>query len=248
MRKILCVIAIALSLPGCFTTSLMTSAPAGPAQSEKQWFLFWGATRISADAARECGAAGVAWSESKQDFSDLLISFGLAAATGYALSRSCNQGDTGCITSMASLGSSASTILATRTVEYACRVDSGAGIYTPPPKRTAAPKKAAAPVEPVEETPTDEGTAASAKSTGAKKAPQGTTKPAKAADTAPPVAPAKSAHLSDEDCFDSEQCQKFGRCSTDGTKCVAANNASCRQSLNCQVLKKCTARDGDCVK
>ena len=59
---------------------------------------------------------------------------------------------------------------------------------------------------------------------------------------------AKGKRLSDDECFESDFCSKYGRCASDGNRCIAANDVGCKQSLVCQTKGKCRTVDGECVK
>jgi hypothetical protein len=42
-------------------------------------------------------------------------------------------------------------------------------------------------------------------------------------------------------------CREEGRCTADGSQCIAASNDDCRASASCRELGRCTAHDGRCV-
>lgn len=235
---------IVASLSACYTTAVTTSARSGPEYSDKQWFLFYGAARVGSPAGGECGSSGVAWAESKQSFSDHLITFGITTAAGLAIGSNC-ESDAACYAQAFSMGGVVASLLQTRTVSYGCRIDD----YPSAPAR----RPVATPVRPAKAAPQEtERPATDRESEGstAEEAPRPV--PAAKKATAPakalPATAQPSKKLSDESCFESDFCQKYGRCASDGTRCVAPNDAACKLSLMCQVMGKCVARAGECVK
>jgi hypothetical protein len=248
-------LAVGALLTGCYTTSVLTGAPAGPEQTDHQWFLLWGAARISGKSGTECGPAGVAWSETKEGPLDVALTLLLAAGVGGALALKCSGMPAGedhlCAAQAFSTGAALSTLVATRTVNYACRVEQAPGYASPPPPRPQRPLPAPSAARPASPDDAQDETSGSEPLAPAP-APRRASPPAKASveepSTQAPSQNRKPNRLTDEECFDSDQCQRLGKCTSDGARCVAASNASCRQSLNCQLLKKCIARNGECVR
>ncbi len=244
MIKWAAILLLVTALPACYSTAIATSAHSGPEYSDKQWFLFYGAARLGSPAGGECGSSGLAWAESKQSFSDHLITLGITTAAGLAIGSNC-ESDAACYAQAFSMGGVVASLLQTRTVTYGCRVDD----YPSSPARRPVPAPArpakAAPVE-TERPATDRGSEDSTAEEVPRPVPAA--KKAAAPAKAVPGAAQPSKKLSDESCFESDFCQKYGRCASDGTRCVAPNDAACKLSLMCQVMGKCVARAGECVK
>ena len=53
-----------LLLSGCYTTRVETRTPVSGVYDDRQWFLLWGAVRVSDPAGKEC-PDGVAFADSE---------------------------------------------------------------------------------------------------------------------------------------------------------------------------------------
>lgn len=221
-----------VALPACYTTSVMTSSPAGPEIQDRQWFLLYGLANVSDPAGREC-SEGVAWSETKFGAGDFLLSVGMTVATGFALSQACDNN--ACTVSAWSAAPTLAGLLSSRTVTYAC-ARSPAPKYSPPPRREPPSPPRPRPTAVTPRPPPTEET-------------EDAEPPRPEPDRSPAKAPPKAGkRMADEECFESDFCQKYGKCASDGTKCVANSDAGCKQSLMCSAMGKCVARGGECVK
>lgn len=197
----------ALLLPACYTTRVETRAPVSGVYDDRQWFLLWGAVRVSDPAGKEC-PDGVAFTESKMGVVDYLINAAIVVGTGLGLGAACGDNMT-CRNAAFGVGGFAGSLIGTRTVTYGCR----AGYAALPSHPAARPAAAPPPTVP---------------------------------DPAPVTPPRPK--TKDEVCLDSDFCSKYGRCASDGKRCVATSDAGCKLSLGCQSGGKCRASGGECVK
>ncbi len=231
-HHLLAATALVVLCTGCYNTAVVSGASPSGAREERQWFLLNGAARLTDPAGRECGAEGLAWSESKQAFGDMLISLAIGAGTALAVGYNCTE--PACYAAAGSTGSLASWLLSSRTVEYACRRPS----YVPPVAHPAPrpPERRVETPPPRIEEPTP--------------APKPLVVQTIAPKPQPPAVPADPviADQLDEACLQSDECSKFGRCKALGAACVAANDAGCKQSAGCKLQGKCKAKFGKCVE
>ncbi len=127
MRKIVIATVAMAVLAGCYHTKTGTTAPRGGVTHEdRQWFALWGGIPLSGTAGSECGAAGMAYSDSRKSGMDILIDIGLSIGAFAAAGSICNLPDrptaeqssaySTCMLGVTGL----SALLGTRTVTYAC--------------------------------------------------------------------------------------------------------------------------------
>lgn len=246
----LSIITLIVFLDGCYTTSVMTSAPRLEAQSDKQWFFLWGAIGLSNPSGRECGVDGVAQAVSQTAFSDMLLSLVLGLASGYAASTFCDGVE--CKTAAFSGGFTVSSILNTRTVTYACRK----------PGHSSRPNSAGAQQDGQDddESGDQQPKAPPARTPKVQKSDKSyqVSPPARVVQSGEPPSP-KLECVTNSDCRESAGCANFGRCvsgcincpatgDNECARCVAVFGAHCKQSRICRKGGKCTPLNGECVK
>lgn len=125
-QAVAAVAVLAVSQTGCFTTRVTSGRPpAGPEQTDRQWFLLAGLANLSGPAGREC-TNGIAYAESKVGVVDMLIHVGLAAGGALIGVAACSTNDEVTQRTCSSAGASLMTfMLGTRTVTYTCAAGEG---------------------------------------------------------------------------------------------------------------------------
>jgi hypothetical protein len=138
-----CLLVVA-SLAGCFHTSVRPAqpVPAGPTTEARQWFTVGGLVGLSDAAGSECGAAGLAFADSRMGGTDILINIGLTVAGSMLGTAVCNSDSdpvayASCVQGMAAL---VPFLISSRTVSYACAAPAGASGQLP---RIPSPRRSA---------------------------------------------------------------------------------------------------------
>ena len=112
----------------CYHTAIQTRASSDGEHESHQWFLLWGAARVSDPPGQEC-SDGLAYAESRLGVGDIAIGVLIGLATTGAIYWACGDNNA-CKTGSFGAGGYLGTFVGTRTVTYGCRRG-----YSVPPAR-----------------------------------------------------------------------------------------------------------------